>query len=149
MPGGVNSPVRAYNAVGCEPVFAQSGEGSRVTDIDGNTYIDYVGSYGPLILGHAFEPVTRALHDAVARGTTFGMPTEAETDLAEMVIDEDSSPGLRRLALDLVKASCGVHEPVAPPAKVTPLPQPRKVSGSKSRRRPKEVDFNHHQGRKR
>ena len=87
MPGGVNSPVRAYQAVGCDPIVIRQGKGCTVTDVDGNTYIDYVCSYGPLILGHAPEPVTAALSKAVARGTSFGMPTEAESALAEMVID--------------------------------------------------------------
>jgi glutamate-1-semialdehyde 2,1-aminomutase len=93
MPGGVSSPVRAYKAVaGPEtgldgPVFIRSGKGATVTDIDGLEYTDYVGSYGPLILGHAPDAVLAALSKAAGRGTTFGMPTEAETTLARMVID--------------------------------------------------------------
>jgi len=87
MPGGVNSPVRAYAAVGAEPVFIQKGEGCHVTDVDGNSYIDYVCSYGPLILGHAPEPVLIAINKAAARGTSFGMPTELETRLASLVCD--------------------------------------------------------------
>ena len=87
LPGGVNSPVRAYRGVGGEPVFAKSGSGCTVTDLDGNSYVDYVGSYGPLILGHADETVKVALTKAIDKGTTFGMPTEAETTLAGMVID--------------------------------------------------------------
>ncbi|MCC7144821.1 MAG: glutamate-1-semialdehyde 2,1-aminomutase [Phycisphaeraceae bacterium] len=86
MPGGVNSPVRAYKAVGRDPVVVRQGKGCRVTDVDGNEYIDYVGSYGPLILGHCPAQVTVALSKAVAKGTSFGMPTEAENALAEMVI---------------------------------------------------------------
>lgn len=87
MPGGVSSPVRAYKAVGGDPVYIRSGKGAMVTDLDGLEYVDFVGSYGPLILGHAPDTVLAALSKAAARGTTFGMPTEAESQLAEMVID--------------------------------------------------------------
>ncbi|QDU71153.1 glutamate-1-semialdehyde 2,1-aminomutase [Mucisphaera calidilacus] len=87
MPGGVSSPVRAYKAVGGDPVYIRSGKGAVVTDLDGLEYVDYVGSYGPLILGHAPDTVLAALSKAAARGTTFGMPTEAESTLAAMVID--------------------------------------------------------------
>jgi glutamate-1-semialdehyde 2,1-aminomutase len=87
MPGGVNSPVRAFKAVGREPVTVRSGKGAVVTDIDGNEYIDYILSYGPLILGHAHESVVTAIVKAAGRGSSFGMPTEAETQLAQMVVD--------------------------------------------------------------
>ncbi|MFG0248874.1 MAG: glutamate-1-semialdehyde 2,1-aminomutase [Phycisphaeraceae bacterium JB051] len=87
MPGGVSSPVRAYKSVGCEPIFAKSGSGCTVTDIDDNSYVDYVGSYGPLILGHCPDPVVAAMTKAARKGSSFGMPTEAETKLANMVID--------------------------------------------------------------
>lgn len=87
MPGGVNSPVRAYKAVGREPVTVRCGKGAIVTDIDGNEYIDYVMSYGPLILGHAEETVVAAVVKAAGRGASFGMPTEAETQLAQIVVD--------------------------------------------------------------
>jgi glutamate-1-semialdehyde 2,1-aminomutase len=86
LPGGVDSPVRAYKAVGGEPVVLASGAGARVTDVDGNEYIDYVGSFGPLILGHAHPEVVAAVQQAAARGTSFGAPTEAEAALAEWVI---------------------------------------------------------------
>jgi glutamate-1-semialdehyde 2,1-aminomutase len=86
MPGGVSSPVRAFKAVGGTPVFIREGEGAHVTDIDGNTYIDYVCSYGPLIAGHANERVVAALSKAIGRGTSFGAPTEAETQLATKII---------------------------------------------------------------
>lgn len=86
MPGGVSSPVRAFKAVGGSPVFIRSGEGCRVTDIDGNCYIDYVGSYGPLIVGHANERVAGALRAAIGRGWSFGAPTELETKLAEVMV---------------------------------------------------------------
>lgn len=97
MPGGVNSPVRAYRAVGCDPVFIREGAGCRVTDLDGRSYIDYVLAYGPLILGHACDPVMAALTKAVSHGTAFGMPTEAETTLARLLID--ALPGLESIRL--------------------------------------------------
>ncbi|HEY3242126.1 MAG TPA: glutamate-1-semialdehyde 2,1-aminomutase [Phycisphaerae bacterium] len=86
MPGGVNSPVRAFKAVGGTPVFFARGAGAILTDIDGNDYIDYVGSWGPLILGHADERIEAAIGKASAKGTSFGAPTELETHLAELVI---------------------------------------------------------------
>ncbi|MGE0134993.1 MAG: glutamate-1-semialdehyde 2,1-aminomutase [Dehalococcoidia bacterium] len=86
LPGGVDSPVRAYRAVGGEPVVIASGQGARVRDVDGNEYIDYVGSFGPLILGHADPSVVEGIRTAAARGTSFGAPTEAEADLAERVV---------------------------------------------------------------
>ncbi|NLH16637.1 MAG: glutamate-1-semialdehyde 2,1-aminomutase [Phycisphaerae bacterium] len=86
IPGGVNSPVRAYGGVDEKPVLIASGQGCRITDIDGNEYIDYVGSWGPLILGHAHPKVVAAIQTAAQRGTTFGAPTLAETDLAERIV---------------------------------------------------------------
>lgn len=85
MPGGVNSPVRSYSGVGGNPPFIASAKGSRIFDIDGNEYIDYVGSWGPMILGHAHEKVVTALKKAVECGTSYGAPTELETRLAELV----------------------------------------------------------------
>ncbi len=87
LPGGVDSPVRAYRAVGGEPVVLYSGTGARVRDVDGNEYIDYVCSFGPLLFGHAFPPVVEAVREAALRGTSFGAPTEAEAELAERVIE--------------------------------------------------------------
>ena len=87
IPGGVNSPVRAFRAVGGEPLFIERGAGSRVYDLDGNAYIDYVLSWGPLILGHADPGVVGAITAAAALGTTYGAPTLGETRLAELVID--------------------------------------------------------------
>ncbi len=87
LPGGVNSPVRSCKSVGCDPIFIASANGPFVTDIDGHRYIDYIGSYGPAILGHAHPQVVEAVQQAAARGFSFGMPTEAESELAEMVID--------------------------------------------------------------
>ncbi len=86
IPGGVNSTVRAFKGVGGTPVFIASASGCTLTDLDGNTYIDYVMSWGPLILGHATPAVVRAISDAALRGTSYGAPTEAESDLAELVV---------------------------------------------------------------
>jgi glutamate-1-semialdehyde 2,1-aminomutase len=86
MPGGVSSPVRAFQAVGCAPPFIVRGLGSRMWDADGNQYIDYVGSWGPLILGHSAPGVVEAIAAAVANGTSFGASTPAEAELAEIVI---------------------------------------------------------------
>ena len=86
IPGGVNSPVRAFKAVGGRPLFIKRALGSKVYDADSNAYIDYVGSWGPMILGHAHPGVTRALKRALDRGTSFGAPTELETELATMVV---------------------------------------------------------------
>jgi glutamate-1-semialdehyde 2,1-aminomutase len=85
IPGGVNSPVRAFRSVGGTPPFIARGEGSRIYDIDGNAYIDYVLSWGPLILGHCFPPVIEALRSVLDKGTSFGAPTEAEVELAQLI----------------------------------------------------------------
>jgi glutamate-1-semialdehyde 2,1-aminomutase len=87
IPGGVNSPVRAFRSVGGDPVFMLRGEGSRIFDVDYNSYLDYVMSYGPLILGHAHPDVVEALEKAVRYGTTFGASTELEVELAELVCE--------------------------------------------------------------
>lgn len=87
LPGGVDSPVRAYRAVGGDPVVLARGEGARVWDVDGNEYVDYVCSYGPLILGHAHPRVVEAIQRAATLGTSFGAPTEAEAELGERVVD--------------------------------------------------------------
>jgi len=95
IPGGVNSPVRAFRAVGGTPVFIKSGAGSRVIDEDGNVFIDYVNSWGALILGHAQSQVTEATVRAVERGTSFGTPTEAETTLARMI--REAMPSVEKI----------------------------------------------------
>ena len=87
IPGGVNSPVRAFRAVGGDPVFIDHGKGDRVFDVDGNEYIDYVSSWGPLILGHANEKVLAAVSEAAAKGLTFGAPTGVEYEVAELITD--------------------------------------------------------------
>jgi glutamate-1-semialdehyde 2,1-aminomutase len=97
IPGGVNSPVRAYGAVGGTPPFLARGKGCRVFDVDGNAYIDWVGSWGPLILGHADAGVLRAVRAAMARGTSFGAPTELEVEFAERVCD--AVPGIEQVRM--------------------------------------------------
>ena len=86
IPGGVNSPVRAFGSVGGEPPYIVRGEGSHIWDADGNEYVDYIGSWGPLILGHAAPAVVDAVIAAARKGTSFGASTPAEADLAELVI---------------------------------------------------------------
>ena len=85
IPGGVNSPVRAFGSVGGTPPFLVSGRGARVTDADGKAYLDYVGSWGPLILGHAHPEVVAAVREAAGKGLSFGAPTEIEVDMAELL----------------------------------------------------------------
>ena len=86
IPGGVNSPVRAWRAVGGDPLFIQRGRGCRVIDADGKEYIDYVGSWGPLIAGHAHPQIVKALEESLKRGTSFGAPTAREIELAKMIV---------------------------------------------------------------
>src|ERR1700693_3498101 len=86
IPGGVNSPVRAFRSVGCDPLYIVRGQGSHIWDADGNEYVDYIGSWGPLILGHAAPAVIEAVIAAARKGTSFGASTPAEADLAELVI---------------------------------------------------------------
>ncbi|MCI0488156.1 MAG: glutamate-1-semialdehyde 2,1-aminomutase [Blastocatellia bacterium] len=97
IPGGVNSPVRAFRAVGRSPLFISKAAGATLTDADGNNFIDYVGSWGPVILGHAHPAVIEALHDAAARGTSYGAPTEMEIELAEEIIA--AFPSIERVRL--------------------------------------------------
>lgn len=97
IPGGVNSPVRACRSVGMDPVFIQRADGSRVFDADGNEYIDYVGSWGPMILGHRHPEVISAIEGVLARGTSFGAPTDLEVELAEMVIEAVPSVAMVRM----------------------------------------------------
>lgn len=97
IPGGVNSPARAFNSVGGTPVFFENGKGSILTDADGNEYIDYVGSWGPMILGHAFEPVVNAVQETAANSTSFGAPTEIEVHMAELV--KEMVPNVDRIRM--------------------------------------------------
>lgn len=87
IPGGVNSPVRAFKSVGMDPIFIASGEGSHLIDVDGNEYIDYISSWGPLILGHAAPEIVELVEQTAKRGTSFGAPTELEVQMAKMVVE--------------------------------------------------------------
>jgi len=117
IPGGVNSPVRAFGAVGGDPRFIRSGSGSRLVDVDGNEYVDFIGSWGPMILGHAHPRVLDALREAMALGTSFGAPTEGEVRLAELIVDAVPTVEMVRLvnsgteatmsALRLARAATG------------------------------------------
>jgi glutamate-1-semialdehyde 2,1-aminomutase len=97
IPGGVNSPVRAFRSVGGNPVFIARGEGSHIFDVDGNEYIDYVGSWGPMLLGHRHPDIMAALEGALAIGTSFGAPTEQEVELAEAI--RDAMPSIEMVRL--------------------------------------------------
>ncbi len=97
IPGGVNSPARAFRSVGHTPMFIASASGSRVKDIDGNEFLDYVGSWGPMILGHAPHEVIRALRDASLKGTSFGAPTLVETQMAELI--REMVPGIEMVRM--------------------------------------------------
>lgn len=97
IPGGVNSPVRAFRGVGGTPLFIRSASGATITDADGKSYIDYVGSWGPMILGHAHPEVIEAIREAALRGTSYGAPTELEIELADEVIE--AFPSIEKLRL--------------------------------------------------
>ncbi|SMO70104.1 glutamate-1-semialdehyde 2,1-aminomutase [Fodinibius sediminis] len=97
IPGGVNSPARAFKSVGGTPVFFEKAEGSLLTDVDGKEYIDYVGSWGPMILGHAYEPVIEAVRETAGRSTSFGAPTEVEVKMAELV--RQMVPGVDKIRM--------------------------------------------------
>src|ERR1700731_3870574 len=97
IPGGVNSPVRAFKSVGGQPVFMSRGQGSRIFDVDGNQYIDYVCSWGPLLLGHRHPEILAALEHALTIGTSFGAPTEQEIELAQAICDAVPSIEMVRL----------------------------------------------------
>ncbi len=105
LPGGVNSPARAFGAVGGQPIFIARGEGPYLFDLDGNQYLDFVGSWGPLILGHAHPRVVRAVEEALRRGASFGAPTEQESQLAEMIVSAVPSIEMVRLVSSGTEAS--------------------------------------------
>ncbi len=105
LPGGVNSPVRAFKSVGMDPVFIQSAHGSRITDVDGNTYIDYIGSWGPMILGHSPELLNEGLMDVIKRGTSYGVPSAIEVEMAEEIIAAYPSVELLRMVSSGTEAS--------------------------------------------
>lgn len=108
MPGGVNSPVRAFKSVNMDPIFMESGKGAIITDIDGNEYIDYVLSWGPLILGHAEDGVVSAIQQAAVKGSSFGAPTLLENELAEIVIDRVPSIEMVRMVSSGTEATMSV-----------------------------------------
>ncbi|MEA2394855.1 MAG: glutamate-semialdehyde -aminomutase [Solirubrobacteraceae bacterium] len=105
LPGGVNSPVRAMRAIGRDPIFVDRGQGAEIVDVDGNRYVDYVCSWGPLILGHAHPDVLEAIVHAAQRGTTFGAPTQAEVELAEDVARRMPSVEMVRMTSSGTEAS--------------------------------------------
>src|SRR5438876_9652698 len=108
IPGGVNSPARAFGAVGGEPIFIARGEGPYLFDLDGNQYLDYIGSWGPLILGHAHPRVVKAVEQALHEGSSFGAPTERESLLAEMIIDAVPSIEMVRMVSSGTEAAPSV-----------------------------------------
>jgi glutamate-1-semialdehyde 2,1-aminomutase len=108
LPGGVNSPVRAMGAIGRSPIFIASGEGPMITDVDGHEYVDWVCSWGPLILGHAEPSVVAAVRDAAGRGTSYGAPTPGEVELAAVVSDRIPSVQMLRMTSSGTEASMSV-----------------------------------------
>ncbi len=107
LPGGVNSPVRAFRAVGGEPVFIKEAHGPTLVGADGTEYVDYVGSWGPMVLGHAHPDVVRAVQEAAARGTSYGAPTEGEVRMAELIAELVPSMQMSRLASSGTEAVMG------------------------------------------
>jgi len=105
LPGGVNSPVRAMRSIGRDPIFVASGEGAEIVDVDGNRYVDFVSSWGPLIAGHANPRVIEAVTAAAARGTTFGAPTEAEVEIAAEIVERVPSAEMARMTNSGTEAS--------------------------------------------
>ena len=145
LPGGVNSPARAYRAVGGEPVVIARGAGARLTDVDGNEYIDLLGSFGPLILGSAHPAVVAAVQAAAAEGTSFGAPTEAEAELAELVVDALPSVEMVRFVnsgteavMSALTARARSHRP-RPHREVRGLlPRPRRRAARRGGVRPRD-----------
>src|SRR6202046_306323 len=105
LPGGVNSPVRAMRSIGRDPLFVARGEGAELIDVDGNRFVDYVCSWGPLILGHAHPAVIEAVGAAAAKGTSFGAPTAGEVELAEEVCARFESVEMLRMTSSGTEAS--------------------------------------------
>jgi glutamate-1-semialdehyde 2,1-aminomutase len=107
MPGGVNSPVRAFKSIGMDPLFISKAKGATVYDVDGNKYVDYVGSWGPMILGHAHPRIVAAVQKAAQNGTSFGAPTEIETEMAKLVIEAVPSIEMVRMVNSGTEAVIG------------------------------------------
>ncbi|MDO5360492.1 MAG: glutamate-1-semialdehyde 2,1-aminomutase, partial [Jeotgalicoccus sp.] len=108
MPGGVNSPARAFKSVGDHPLFIDHAKGARLYDVDGNSYIDYSLSFGPLILGHADDEVVKSVQEAAIKGTSFGAPTELETTMAELVMERVPSIEMVRMVSSGTEATLAV-----------------------------------------
>ena len=108
LPGGVNSPVRAMRSIGRDPIFIASGDGALLRDVDGNEYVDWVCSWGPLILGHAHPGVVAAVQAAAARGTSFGAPPPGEVELAEAVAERIPSVEMLRMTSSGTEATMSV-----------------------------------------
>ena len=87
IPGGVNSPVRAFKSVGIDPIFIDRAHGSHIWDVDGNEYIDFICSWGPLILGHSNERITEGISEMIAKGTSYGVPTQIEVEMAKLIVE--------------------------------------------------------------
>ena len=111
IPGGVNSPVRAFKSVNADPVFIERAKGARVWDIDGNEYLDFVASWGPMILGHAHEEIVKTVQEAAERGTSYGAPTLVETQMAELITS--MVPSIEKVRMVQFRYR-GYHERPAP-----------------------------------
>ena len=105
LPGGVNSPVRAMRSIGRDPIFIERASGAEIIDVDGNTYVDYVCSWGPMILGHAHPEVIAAVTEAAALGTSYGAPTAGEVELAELVVQRMPAVDMLRMTSSGTEAS--------------------------------------------
>ncbi len=143
LPGGVNSPVRAMRQIGREPIFVERGEGCELIDVDGNRYVDWVGSWGPLILGHAHPDVLAAVDDAAGRGTSFGAATAAEVELAEEVVGRVPSVEMVRMtssgteaAMSAVRLARAVDRPRGRRQVRRRLPRPLRRPARRGRLRP-------------
>nr|BFF12224.1 hypothetical protein GCM10025699_35270 [Microbacterium flavescens] len=133
MPGGVNSPVRAFGSVGTTPRFFVSASGPRVTDVEGREYVDLVGSWGPAILGHAHPAVVQAVQDAAAHGLGFGASTPGETELAELIASRVARPGVPVVERAQRDAMPPAHSPVVEPTDA----HPRSLSERSETKRPR------------
>ena len=87
IPGGVNSPVRSFNSVGIDPIFVKKGKKNKIIDVDGNEYIDYICSWGPLILGHNNEEISKVINEVISNGISFGLATEIEVEMAKLIVE--------------------------------------------------------------
>ena len=108
LPGGVNSPVRAMQSIGRDPIFVSRGEGAELFDVDGNSYVDWMLSWGPLIAGHAHPAVVEAVTGAAAQGTSFGAPTEAEVEIAAAIVDRVPGAEMVRMVNSGTEAAMSV-----------------------------------------